>query len=456
MTYTPVNGTRPMVMDFAPQAPDVNQMSKDGSFTDVFKGQTGDKAEAQASNPKTTGKENAGESLKSKKGPAKEIKETNETAETKQAEPMDAATKETVETEVKEAITEAISEIAEEFEMEPEEIIDIIEKMGLQPVDILIPENLTQVVLEVAGETEPMALVTDENLNNFVNELNEELRTVVDNLAAENNVTRDEVIETASAFENAMAETMEATAPKEDNDIKVTFEVKEDKTSKETKTIDLQNEGKEVQVKEDSKISEVPENKSSKDNKNEAHDGAAKGNILLDNIANKVTETVVETTDSTFTYTEARQVMDQVIERIHVAVKPDTSDIEMMLHPASLGAVNVHLSSKEGMVTAQFTTQNEQVKAILEAQMIELKETFEAKGVKVDNIEVSVQTNAFAQEYENSRDRGNGQNEERTRRQGTRRINLNSLEEIPEDLSEEESIAVSMMEANGSTVDYMA
>jgi len=453
MTYTPVNGTRPMVMDFAPQAPDVNQMSKDGSFTDVFKGQTGDKAEAQASNPKTTGKENAGESLKSKKGPAKEIKETNETTETKQAEPMDAATKETVETEVKEAITEAISEIAEEFEMEPEEIIDIIEKMGLQPVDILIPENLTQVVLEVAGETEPIALVTDENLNNFVNELNEELRTVVDNLAAENNVTRDEVIEAAApAFENVMAEATK----EEDNDIKVTFEVKEDKTSKETKTNDLQKEGKEVQVKEDSRISEVPETKSSKDNKNEAHDGAAKGNILLDNIANKVTETVVETADSTFTYTEARQVMDQVIERIHVAVKPDTSDIEMMLHPASLGAVNVHLSSKEGMVTAQFTTQNEQVKAILEAQMIELKETFEARGVKVDNIEVSVQTNAFAQEYENSRDRENGQNEDRTRRQGTRRINLNSLEEIPEDLSEEESIAVSMMEANGSTVDYMA
>lgn len=453
MTYTPVNGTRPMVMDFAPQAPDVNQMSKDGSFTDVFKGQTGDKAEVQASNPKTTGKENAGESLKSKKGPAKEIKETNETAETKQAEPMDAATKETVETEVKEAITEAISEIAEEFEMEPEEIIDIIEKMGLQPVDILIPENLTQVVLEVAGETEPIALVTDENLNNFVNELNEELRTVVDNLAAENNVTRDEVIEAAApAFENVMAEATK----EEDNDIKVTFEVKEDKTSKETKTNDLQKEGKEVQVKEDSRISEVPETKSSKDNKNEAHDGAAKGNILLDNIANKVTETVVETADSTFTYTEARQVMDQVIERIHVAVKPDTSDIEMMLHPASLGAVNVHLSSKEGMVTAQFTTQNEQVKAILEAQMIELKETFEARGVKVDNIEVSVQTNAFAQEYENSRDRENGQNEDRTRRQGTRRINLNSLEEIPEDLSEEESIAVSMMEANGSTVDYMA
>lgn len=456
MTYTPVNGTRPMVMDFAPQAPDVNQMSKDGSFTDVFKGQTGDKADAKASNPKTTGKENTGESLKNKKGPSKEIKETNETKETKQAEPMDAATKETVETEVKEAITEAVSEIAEEFGMEPEEIIDIIEKMGLQLADILIPENLTQVVLEVAGETEPMALVTDENLNNFVNELNEELRTVVDNLAAENNVTRDEVIEAAApAFEETMAEANKAVS-KEDDDIKVTFEVKEDKTSKAAKTNDLQNEGKEVQVKEDNKISEVPETKSSKDNKNEAHDGAAKGNILLDNIANKVTETVVETTDSTFTYTEARQVMDQVIERIHVAVKPDTSDIEMMLHPASLGAVNVHLSSKEGMVTAQFTTQNEQVKAILEAQMIELKETFEAKGVKVDNIEVQVQTNAFAQEYENSRDRNNGQNEERARRQGTRRINLNSIEELPEELSEEESIAVSMMEANGSTVDYMA
>ena len=146
--------------------------------------------------------------------------------------------------------------------------------------------------------------------------------------------------------------------------------------------------------------------------------------------------------------------MNQVIESIHVSVKPETSDIEMLLNPESLGTVNVHLSSKEGTVTAQFTTQNEQVKAILEAQMIELKETFEAKGVKVDNIEVQVQTNAFAQEYENSRERNN-QDEERTNRRA-RRINLNALEEMPEELTEEEAISVSMMEANGSTVDYMA
>ena len=146
--------------------------------------------------------------------------------------------------------------------------------------------------------------------------------------------------------------------------------------------------------------------------------------------------------------------MNQVIESIHVSVKPETSDIEMLLNPESLGTVNVHLSSKEGTVTAQFTTQNEQVKAILEDQMIELKETFEAKGVKVDNIEVQVQTNAFAQEYENSRERNN-QDEERTNRRA-RRINLNALEEMPEELTEEEAISVSMMEANGSTVDYMA
>ena len=146
--------------------------------------------------------------------------------------------------------------------------------------------------------------------------------------------------------------------------------------------------------------------------------------------------------------------MNQVIESIHVSVQPETSDIEMLLNPESLGTVNVHLSSKEGTVTAQFTTQNEQVKAILEDQMIELKETFEAKGVKVDNIEVQVQTNAFAQEYENSRERNN-QDEERTNRRA-RRINLNALEEMPEELTEEEAISVSMMEANGSTVDYMA
>ena len=452
MTYTPVNGTRPMVMDFAPQVPDAGVATGDGSFTDVFKGQTQDNAKANAEAVKAPEKDNKGESLQNRKGP-KEIKNPEEPKEANEVKPLDEEVKESIASEVEEVVTDAIAKIAEEFDMDPEEIIETIEKMGLAITDILIPENLTQVVLEVAGETEPMALVTDENLNNFVNDLNVEINEAIENLAAANNISKDEVIETAAETNTpAFAEVIEETAKEEDNPIKVTFEVKKDEKS-EVKKED-RNESKAEVTKETYEAPKAPTTRSSEKKSSEQGHGEDKGNILLENIANKVTETVNEATGERITYTEVRQVMNQVIESIHVSVKPETSDIEMLLNPESLGTVNVHLSSKEGTVTAQFTTQNEQVKAILEDQMIELKETFEAKGVKVDNIEVQVQTNAFAQEYENSRERNN-QDEERTNRRA-RRINLNALEEMPEELTEEEAISVSMMEANGSTVDYMA
>ncbi|MBR4993975.1 MAG: flagellar hook-length control protein FliK [Lachnospiraceae bacterium] len=452
MTYTPVNGTRPMVMDFAPQVPDAGVATGDGSFTDVFKGQTQDNAKANAEAVKAPEKDNKGESLQNRKGP-KEIKNPEEPKEANEVKPLDEEVKESIASEVEEVVTDAIAKIAEEFDMDPEEIIETIEKMGLAITDILIPENLTQVVLEVAGETEPMALVTDENLNNFVNDLNVEINEAIENLAAANNISKDEVIETAVETNTpAFAEVIEETAKEEDNPIKVTFEVKKDEKS-EVKKED-RNESKAEVTKETYEAPKAPTTRSSEKKSSEQGHGEDKGNILLENIANKVTETVNEATGERITYTEVRQVMNQVIESIHVSVKPETSDIEMLLNPESLGTVNVHLSSKEGTVTAQFTTQNEQVKAILEDQMIELKETFEAKGVKVDNIEVQVQTNAFAQEYENSRERNN-QDEERTNRRA-RRINLNALEEMSEELTEEEAISVSMMEANGSTVDYMA
>ncbi|MBR5944763.1 MAG: hypothetical protein IKZ94_07440, partial [Lachnospiraceae bacterium] len=231
MTYTPVNGTRPMVMDFAPQVPDAGVATGDGSFTDVFKGQTQDNAKANAEAVKAPEKDNKGESLQNRKGP-KEIKNPEEPKEANEVKPLDEEVKESIASEVEEVVTDAIAKIAEEFDMDPEEIIETIEKMGLAITDILIPENLTQVVLEVAGETEPMALVTDENLNNFVNDLNVEINEAIENLAAANNISKDEVIETAVETNTpAFAEVIEENAKEEDNPIKVTFEVKKDEKS---------------------------------------------------------------------------------------------------------------------------------------------------------------------------------------------------------------------------------
>lgn len=127
----------------------------------------------------------------------------------------------------------------------------------------------------------------------------------------------------------------------------------------------------------------------------------------------------------------------------------------MQLHPASLGTVHVQIAAKDGVITAQFAAQNETVKTVLETQMIQLKEQFEEQGIKVEAVEVTVANHGFGEQFNNGQEAADQQRE--TAKKGTRRINLN-LEELEEDgleaLDDSEKIAVEMMRANGSTVNY--
>ena len=126
----------------------------------------------------------------------------------------------------------------------------------------------------------------------------------------------------------------------------------------------------------------------------------------------------------------------------------------MQLHPASRGTVQVQIASRGGAVTANFITQNEAVKAALESQMVQLIERFDEQGVKVEAIEVTVQTHEFERNLEQGRGRGQ-QNEEPAKKGRIRRINLNDAVSM-ENMEEEDALAADMMAANGNTVDYTA
>ena len=152
---------------------------------------------------------------------------------------------------------------------------------------------------------------------------------------------------------------------------------------------------------------------------------------------------------------DTQDIMRQIMDYMRIQVKPDMSNLEMQLHPESLGTLQIQVSSKGGVVTANFITQNEAVKAALESQMIQLKESFAEQGVKVEAVEVTVQTHQFEQNLEQGRGR---QSSEPDKKSKTRRIQLNGdlTMETLEELEEDEQLAAQMMAANGNTVDYTA
>jgi flagellar hook-length control protein FliK len=178
-------------------------------------------------------------------------------------------------------------------------------------------------------------------------------------------------------------------------------------------------------------------------------------NVFLQNLeADKLQADGAEAASGTSGWSdETVDIMNQIMDYMKTSVKEDTSSLEMQLHPESLGTLQIHLASKGGVVTANFITQNETVKSALESQMIQLKESFEEQGVKVNAIEVTVQTHEFERNLDQGR--GESKNREPARRTRIRRINLEEPM-AAEDMEQADALAVDMLSAGGNTVDYTA
>lgn len=199
---------------------------------------------------------------------------------------------------------------------------------------------------------------------------------------------------------------------------------------------------------------EVNENDSKGDNKNEL--GRSNETVTVNTQIQQNTVTTVETfveTVKSYTSVDAEDIMRQVTDSVKVNISEDVTEMELRLHPASLGTVNMQVNSQNGQISAHLTVQNETVKAVLESQLIKLQETFAEQGTKVDSIEVTVANYNLDSSNHDSMQRG----EEENRRNGSKRrnINLNGISSFDE-FTDEEKLQAEVMDMNGSSVDFTA
>ena len=218
-------------------------------------------------------------------------------------------------------------------------------------------------------------------------------------------------------------------------------------------------EPEEIEIKELATPGVSPESQSSKKETKEDRGNDTENHTLSNqNIATDTNNNVHSTqgTEQASFSTNAQQIYDQIGEYVRNLSTENLNEIEMKLQPETLGTLHIRITQSEGFMKAEFLTANENVRAAIEAQLIQLKEDFDRSGIRVDEVEVRVATNEIneaTQQY--SRDE---ENEAASRQSNVRRINLTNgidLDEI-EDYEEEEKITVEMMTANGNSLDYKA
>lgn len=89
----------------------------------------------------------------------------------------------------------------------------------------------------------------------------------------------------------------------------------------------------------------------------------------------------------------AREILDQMAEKIELLQNKDTQEIKVDLKPDSLGKMSIKIAMEGGVLTAKIITDNFQVKNLLESNIHLLKQTLDNQGIKVDRTDVNVQLN---------------------------------------------------------------
>ena len=385
--------------------------------------------------------------------------DVDETAETNEATEDNTA----VEEELNEKAEELVEEIAKELGVTVEDVEKVLEELGISMVELFNRENLTQVVVVLSGAEDVAQIVMDEELFAQVNQLLGKMEELLTEASYETNVTVEELMEYVKTEEfkgeiettNSDVKVMEAevVTEVEETDVIQTTDVNADTTEVNNET--------ENNVKVN--VSDMSEGANRDTHSDLSHSEAESNQQFLTNVTNNVVlqnEALnAENGMTPFLTYEAREIMQQILDYIKVSVKPDMTSLQMQLNPEELGTLQIEVSNKNGMLTAQFTTQDEGVKAIIESQLIQLKENLNEQGLKVQAVEVTVASQQFDRNLDkNGNQESTQEDNSHAPKKQIRRINLNELdmEEDLENADDAIKIAADMMARNGNTIDFMA
>lgn len=388
---------------------------------------------------------------------------------------------------LEEAAGKLKEEIADALDVTVEELEAAMETLGLSFADLLNPVSLAGLVAELSEEMDGLTLVTDAALFEGMKELSVQVAATVEELALELGIEPEEMVSMLEeAFENVKPEAqpeegLQLEEPTEENVVTTErFEAsaKEQAGRMPVKDLDAAKgyreeapvaeeagesrfSAKEAPVTEADTAKQQTSSEDFRDegNRSESHHKsfAQEGTgVVLPQAVFTEGKAVPLKMEAPLPAASPQSILNQIGEAVRVTGGEDFTSMEMQLHPESLGTLHLQVRAKEGIITAQFTTENEAVKQVLEAQVVQLREKLEAQGVKVEAVEVLVASH----EFERNLEKGGSEekNAYEAKKVTRRKINLNVPEEEP-DFPEEEKEALDiqkdMMERSGNTLDYM-
>lgn len=360
---------------------------------------------------------------------------------------------------VNDLLEEIASDICDILDISEEELVKKMEILGLTMVDLPNMQVIKQLVIDNAEMEDASYLLTNEDAATALAEIYQRLDELTTELGIKDeeldsilkSVDFSEFLETAGIVE-AETGTIDV-IPKhmqEPEDESSLLDVSEaDDTAYTLKESEITF----TAVKLDENGEEQQAGTSKKQNSHEDSKDAqiSEGQRFINRAADYASVNNEDTAGSLEHASEIREIASQILERIKVEIRPAQTSMELSLNPEHLGKVNLSVVSKDGLLTAQFTTQNEIAREAIESNIQLLRENLENQGIKVEKIEVAL--SEYSLQKDNDADTGREQGRQQSGKRRVSRINAGTL--LQENAAAEASEDI-VLQGRGMNINYKA
>lgn len=368
------------------------------------------------------------------------------------------------------------------LDISEEDLESAMELLGMNYLDCLDRNNLAQLLMTITGNTDISVLITDESLYQKFNDVLTVMDGIKESILTDMGLTEEELAilqqklrqMNASASDTTMkvevddamqAQSLDQTQQAESVKETIITNITDSNNSSLSQDKSISNASNNIsdeRTNVDSVTTQTTEDKNQQSNEqaddlsdlfeeesktaNNVQKFAPRQETVIDNLTDEVVineKTAVDT----------ESILKQIQNHFRVSTTLDNTKMEFQLNPENLGKLTIQLASKDGMITAQITTQNTVVKEVIESQILQLRESMNNQGLKVEAVEVTVESHEFERNLEQGSSNTNQEQYEQQQKKTRRLINFNDPETL-ENLSEEEALIANMMIGDGNSLNY--
>lgn len=388
--------------------------------------------------------------------------------------------------------SQIVEKVTDDLDISEDELNNAMQLLGLTAMDLLNPANLSALYCEVTGNaSDPQALVLNADFTALFNDVsqvaseNDAQLDLLSQLTASDDgeILDADIVSSADTTDTnestGSVNTPEKTVDSSNDDTAASGQNINDTADEAVKVYDGSTQDSSYQNPDEGTSSgetgngitsdENTEKTQSKSQVDSSFDDSGERVLHHDDGAHSdnsvlhasVSEQLNSDTSFEMSQSQSRSRVDttdiirQIVDSMSISNTTEESAINLQLTPESLGRMYINVSQKNSEISARIAVSNEAVKEALQTQMVNLKETLNNSGIRVNEVEITVASHEFERNLEQGAANDSRQQESTNSYNGSNSSDSGIDSDMMQDRAEER-LVTQIMRDNGNSVDFTA